>query len=70
VSYGEVERVSSDDLMRVGRWTHARCDERVGTLDGQLRASESKHVLRSGRLRQKRASSKSFPVHDGYCRVR
>jgi hypothetical protein len=35
---------------------HAGVDERIGTLDGELGASESKHVLRRGRLRQERAS--------------
>jgi hypothetical protein len=63
--YGEVEGVSSDDLMGVGGWAHAWADKRVGPFDSELRAGKSKHVLRRGRLRQKRASSNSVPKHDG-----
>jgi hypothetical protein len=58
VTYSKIEGISSDDLMCVRGRAHAGVDERIGTLDSELRASESKHVLRRGRLRQERASGK------------
>jgi hypothetical protein len=69
VAHGEVEGVPSDDLMGVGGRAHARCDERVGALDSELRATKSKHVLRRGRLRKERAGGNRFPVHDDFRRV-
>jgi hypothetical protein len=67
INYCKVEGVSTDDLMRMWGRVHARCDERVGTLDGELRACESKHVLRRGRLRQERAGGESVPMHSEGC---
>jgi hypothetical protein len=58
MTYSEVEGVTPDDLMCVRGRPHAWVDERIGTLDSELRASESKHVLRRGRLRKERASGK------------
>lgn len=62
-THSKVERVASNDLMRVRGWIHARRNERVCALDGKLRACEAKHVLRRGRLGQDRACDKSVPIH-------
>jgi TnpA family transposase len=43
--YCKVEGVSSDDLMSMRSRVLAWSDERVSSLDGQLRAGKSKHVL-------------------------
>jgi hypothetical protein len=53
--------------MGVRRGVHAGSDERIGALDGELRACKSKHVLRRGRLRQERASGKGVPMHGEDC---
>ena len=52
--HGDVERVTTDDLVKMGREEHARVDDGVDTVDGQLRASKSEHALGGGILRQER----------------
>lgn len=61
--YSQVEAVPSDDLMRVRRRVCTRCDERIRSLDSELRASKAQHVLRGGRLRKQRARGKRVPKH-------
>lgn len=62
-SYSKVEGVSSNDLMRMGRRSYARGNERIGTLDGKLRTAKAQHILRGGRLSQQCTSGKSIPKH-------
>lgn len=61
----DVERVAADNLVQVRRVGHARVDERVGTLDDQLRAGESKHVLRGDILPEQCRGGQRGPVHGG-----
>jgi len=62
--YGEIEGVSSDDLMRVWRGSLAGVYQRIGPLNGELRAGEAQHVMRRDALRQERAGEDGGPNHD------
>jgi hypothetical protein len=63
MAYREVEGVSTDDLMGMGSGILAGSNERISTLDSQLRACESKHVLSRDSLAQKGASGEGFFPH-------
>ena len=61
--HGDVEGVSSDDLMKMGSVLLARVDDRVNTVDDELRTSKSKHVLCGSILREERRGGESCPLH-------
>lgn len=48
--HGDVERVTSDNLMQMGRVLHPRVDKWVCSLDYKLRACKPQHVLSSNML--------------------
>ena len=50
--HGDVERVSADNLVQMGRVEHARVDEGVDAVDDELGAGEAEHVLARDALRQ------------------
>jgi len=52
--HGNVERVTTDNLVKMGGVEHAGVDNGVDTVDDELRARESKHVLASDVLRKER----------------
>jgi hypothetical protein len=60
--HGNIERVSSYNLMKMGSIYDAGINEGINTVDYQLRACETKHVLRGSILRKKRDGGKG-PLH-------
>ena len=63
--HGDVKRISSNNLMKMGREFHARVDKGIRSFNDQLGACEPQHILTSGLLREERRkrSSKSSPLH-------
>jgi hypothetical protein len=64
--HGDVEGVSSNDLMKMGGELHAGVDKGIRPLNNQLRACKPEHAsLGGGLLREERGrnSSKSSPLH-------
>lgn len=61
--HGDIERVTSDDLMKMRCVLHARVDKRICSLNNELRASKSQHVLGSSILRESCSGKKSGPLH-------
>jgi hypothetical protein len=62
--HGNVESIASDDLMKMRSVLHARVDQRISSLDDELRACKSKHVaLSSNILRKGCSGEKSGPLH-------
>jgi len=67
--HGDVERVSTDDLVQVWRVGLAGVDQRVDTVDDELGAREAQHVeLGRGILRQQRGGSEGCQLHRGKLR--
>lgn len=61
--HGDVESIASHDLMKMRRVLHARVDERISSLNNELGACKSQHVLSSNVLRECRGGEKSGPLH-------
>lgn len=57
-SYSKIERVATNDLMRMRGWSLTWTYEWVGPLDGQLRACKTKHVLCKDMVRHQRVDGK------------
>lgn len=49
--------------MRMGSRADSRADKRISTLDGELRACKSEHVLRGHSLAQKGGGGESVQKH-------
>lgn len=63
--HSDVERVSSNNLVKMGREQHSRVDNRVDTVDGQLGACKSQHGLGGGILREQRDGGEGCQLHLG-----
>lgn len=61
--HGDVEGVSSNDLVKMRRVQHTRIDDWVGTLDNELRTREPEHVLSSRILRKQSDGGECGPLH-------
>lgn len=61
--HGDVERIASNDLMKMGCVLHARVDERICSFNDELRAGEPQHVLGYSILRESRSDEQSSPLH-------
>jgi hypothetical protein len=55
--------ILEDCILSVRGRSQSRTDERVSTLDGELRACKTKHVLCRDRLAQKGTGGESVPKH-------
>jgi hypothetical protein len=62
-----IKSISAYDLMRMRRWSHSRIDERIKTLDCDLRASESEMIQAAGKSLglSDRRENKCGPKHSG-----
>jgi hypothetical protein len=61
--HGDVERVTSHDLVEMRSVLYARVDKRICSLNDKLRASETQHVLSGSILRESRSSEEGGPLH-------
>lgn len=61
--HGDVEGVTSDDLMQMRGVCLSRIDDRVDTVDDQLGACETQHVLSRALLSEERHERESRPLH-------
>jgi hypothetical protein len=62
--HGDVGRITSDNLMKIGSVFHARLDEGICSLNDKLRARKSQHVgLSSDIVWGCRSSEDSGPLH-------
>jgi hypothetical protein len=63
--HGDVKSVTSNNLMKMGSVLLARVDERICSLNNQLRASESQHVPLRGDIagKSRNGSEEGSPLH-------
>jgi hypothetical protein len=59
----DIECITSNDLVKMRRILHARVHKRIRSLNYELRARESQHILGSSILRERRSCKKSGPLH-------
>lgn len=66
--HGDVERVATHNLVKMGGVEHAGVDDRVDTIDNELRAGKPKHGLAGNILREDRGRGGDGEVlHCGGC---
>jgi hypothetical protein len=61
--HGNVERISTDNLMKMRGVLHAGVHKRIGPFNDELRASKSQHILSSSILREGSRDEKGGPMH-------